>query len=60
MVNGPTTPIPVKAKPSSIDPVVPHVGMGKEEAILFPHNTAFSFFFYLSIEAIPNHSNGLH
>uniref|UniRef100_H2LKX2 pyruvate carboxylase n=1 Tax=Oryzias latipes TaxID=8090 RepID=H2LKX2_ORYLA len=28
MVNGPTTPIPVKAKPSSIDPVVPHVGMG--------------------------------
>lgn len=28
MVNGPTTPIPVKAKPSSIDPVVPSVTMG--------------------------------
>uniref|UniRef100_A0A8C6UCL6 pyruvate carboxylase n=1 Tax=Neogobius melanostomus TaxID=47308 RepID=A0A8C6UCL6_9GOBI len=28
MVNGPTTPIPVKAKPSSIDPVVPAVSMG--------------------------------
>ncbi|KAM4714587.1 pyruvate carboxylase, mitochondrial-like isoform 2-T2 [Anableps anableps] len=28
MVNGPTTPIPVKAKPSSIDPVVPAVTMG--------------------------------
>ncbi|KAJ4949170.1 hypothetical protein JOQ06_020688, partial [Pogonophryne albipinna] len=25
MVNGPTTPIPVKAKPSSIDPVIPPV-----------------------------------
>ncbi|XP_077444818.1 pyruvate carboxylase, mitochondrial-like isoform X1 [Stigmatopora argus] len=29
MVNGPTTPIPVKAKPSSIDPVVPPVTMGE-------------------------------
>ncbi|KAJ8275449.1 hypothetical protein COCON_G00072010 [Conger conger] len=29
MVNGPTTPIPVKAKPSSIDPVIPSVPMGK-------------------------------
>ncbi|KAM7377445.1 hypothetical protein PAMA_013975 [Pampus argenteus] len=29
MVNGPTTPIPVKAKPSSIDPVIPHVSMGE-------------------------------
>lgn len=28
MVNGPTTPIPVKAKPSAIDPVIPHVTMG--------------------------------
>lgn len=28
MVNGPTTPIPVKAKPSSIDPAVPSVTMG--------------------------------
>eukprot|EP00064_Thunnus_orientalis_P008642 superscaffoldBa00001045_g8665 len=28
MVNGPTTPIPVKAKPSAIDPVIPHVSMG--------------------------------
>uniref|UniRef100_A0A8K9Y0H6 Pyruvate carboxylase n=1 Tax=Oncorhynchus mykiss TaxID=8022 RepID=A0A8K9Y0H6_ONCMY len=29
MVNGPTTPIPVKAKPSSIDPVIPTVPMGE-------------------------------
>ncbi|XP_053334127.1 pyruvate carboxylase a [Clarias gariepinus] len=29
MVNGPTTPIPVKAKPSSIDPVVPAVSLGQ-------------------------------
>lgn len=29
MVNGPTTPIPVKAKPSSTDPVIPLVTMGK-------------------------------
>ncbi|XP_042368107.1 pyruvate carboxylase, mitochondrial isoform X1 [Plectropomus leopardus] len=28
MVNGPTTPIPVKAKPSSTDPVIPPVTMG--------------------------------
>ncbi|TSL04301.1 Pyruvate carboxylase, mitochondrial [Bagarius yarrelli] len=28
MVNGPTTPIPVKAKPSSIDPVVPAMPLG--------------------------------
>ncbi|XP_062867716.1 pyruvate carboxylase a [Trichomycterus rosablanca] len=28
MVNGPTTPIPVKAKPSFIDPVVPAVPLG--------------------------------
>uniref|UniRef100_A0A8C5PX54 Pyruvate carboxylase n=1 Tax=Leptobrachium leishanense TaxID=445787 RepID=A0A8C5PX54_9ANUR len=28
MVNGPTTPIPVKAKPSSIDPVIPLVPLG--------------------------------
>ncbi|KAM8898365.1 pyruvate carboxylase, mitochondrial isoform 2-T3 [Spinachia spinachia] len=28
MVNGPTTPIPVKAKPSSIDPVIPPGTMG--------------------------------
>lgn len=28
MVNGPTTPIPVKAKPSSIDPAIPSVTMG--------------------------------
>ncbi|XP_060746863.1 pyruvate carboxylase a [Tachysurus vachellii] len=28
MVNGPTTPIPVKAKPSSIDPVIPAVPLG--------------------------------
>lgn len=29
MVNGPTTPIPVKAKPSPIDPVIPPVPLGK-------------------------------
>nr|XP_023659290.1 pyruvate carboxylase, mitochondrial-like [Paramormyrops kingsleyae] len=29
MVNGPTTPIPVKAKPSPIDPVVPMVPLGE-------------------------------
>lgn len=29
MVNGPTTPIPVKAKPSSTDPVIPPVTMGE-------------------------------
>uniref|UniRef100_A0AAY4A8D3 Pyruvate carboxylase n=1 Tax=Denticeps clupeoides TaxID=299321 RepID=A0AAY4A8D3_9TELE len=29
MVNGPTTPIPVKAKPSSIDPVIPQVPLGQ-------------------------------
>ncbi|XP_069015393.1 pyruvate carboxylase, mitochondrial [Embiotoca jacksoni] len=29
MVNGPTTPIPVKAKPSSTDPVIPLVTMGE-------------------------------
>ncbi|XP_064787094.1 pyruvate carboxylase, mitochondrial-like [Oncorhynchus masou masou] len=29
MVNGPTTPIPVKAKPSPIDPVIPTVPMGE-------------------------------
>uniref|UniRef100_A0AAR2KJD2 Pyruvate carboxylase n=1 Tax=Pygocentrus nattereri TaxID=42514 RepID=A0AAR2KJD2_PYGNA len=28
MVNGPTTPIPVKAKPSSTDPVIPSLPMG--------------------------------
>ncbi|XP_030287226.1 pyruvate carboxylase, mitochondrial [Sparus aurata] len=28
MVNGPTTPIPVKAKPSSTDPVIPPITMG--------------------------------
>lgn len=28
MVNGPMTPIPVKAKPSSVDPVVPSVSLG--------------------------------
>lgn len=28
MVNGPTTPIPVKATPSSTDPVVPPVNKG--------------------------------
>ncbi|XP_053504790.1 pyruvate carboxylase a [Ictalurus furcatus] len=28
MVNGPTTPIPVKAKPSPIDPVIPQVTLG--------------------------------
>uniref|UniRef100_A0A8C9U2C5 pyruvate carboxylase n=1 Tax=Scleropages formosus TaxID=113540 RepID=A0A8C9U2C5_SCLFO len=28
MVNGPTTPIPVKAKPSPVDPVVPMVPLG--------------------------------
>uniref|UniRef100_A0A9J8AZC8 Pyruvate carboxylase n=1 Tax=Cyprinus carpio carpio TaxID=630221 RepID=A0A9J8AZC8_CYPCA len=28
MVNGPTTPIPVKAKPSPIDPVIPPVPLG--------------------------------
>uniref|UniRef100_A0A3P8YFJ6 pyruvate carboxylase n=1 Tax=Esox lucius TaxID=8010 RepID=A0A3P8YFJ6_ESOLU len=28
MVNGPTTPIPVKAKPSSIDPVIPPIPLG--------------------------------
>ncbi|XP_017348052.2 pyruvate carboxylase a [Ictalurus punctatus] len=28
MVNGPTTPIPVKAKPSSVDPVIPPVTLG--------------------------------
>ncbi|KAA8578989.1 hypothetical protein FQN60_009211 [Etheostoma spectabile] len=31
MVNGPTTPIPVKAKPSSIDPVIPPGILGMEE-----------------------------
>ncbi|XP_063042314.1 pyruvate carboxylase, mitochondrial [Engraulis encrasicolus] len=29
MVNGPTTPIPVKAKPSSIDPAIPTVPLGE-------------------------------
>uniref|UniRef100_A0A673IVE5 Pyruvate carboxylase n=1 Tax=Sinocyclocheilus rhinocerous TaxID=307959 RepID=A0A673IVE5_9TELE len=29
MVNGPTTPIPVKAKPSPIDPVIPLVPLGE-------------------------------
>lgn len=29
MVNGPTTPIPVKADPSSTDPIVPVVPIGK-------------------------------
>ncbi|XP_073727330.1 pyruvate carboxylase a [Misgurnus anguillicaudatus] len=29
MVNGPTTPIPVKAKPSPIDPVIPTVPLGE-------------------------------
>uniref|UniRef100_A0A9J8C7D7 Pyruvate carboxylase n=1 Tax=Cyprinus carpio carpio TaxID=630221 RepID=A0A9J8C7D7_CYPCA len=29
MVNGPTTPIPVKAKPSPIDPVIPPVPLGE-------------------------------
>uniref|UniRef100_A0A8C7KR63 Pyruvate carboxylase n=1 Tax=Oncorhynchus kisutch TaxID=8019 RepID=A0A8C7KR63_ONCKI len=29
MVNGPTTPIPVKAKPSSIDPVIPPIPLGE-------------------------------
>lgn len=28
MVNGPTTPIPVKAKPSTTDPVIPPVPLG--------------------------------
>ncbi|KAL7875890.1 hypothetical protein AOLI_G00108530 [Acnodon oligacanthus] len=32
MVNGPTTPIPVKAKPSSTDPVIPSVPMGEPPA----------------------------
>ncbi|KAG5260568.1 hypothetical protein AALO_G00305390, partial [Alosa alosa] len=34
MVNGPTTPIPVKAKPSSIDPVIPLVPMGGVRGVL--------------------------
>lgn len=29
MVNGPTTPIPVKAQPSPIDPMVPAVPLGE-------------------------------
>uniref|UniRef100_A0A8C9WEX7 Pyruvate carboxylase n=1 Tax=Scleropages formosus TaxID=113540 RepID=A0A8C9WEX7_SCLFO len=32
MVNGPTTPIPVKAKPSPVDPVVPMVPLGDPPA----------------------------
>ncbi|KAG9274383.1 pyruvate carboxylase, mitochondrial-like [Astyanax mexicanus] len=32
MVNGPTTPIPVKAKPSSTDPVIPPVPLGEPPA----------------------------
>uniref|UniRef100_A0A4W4GQM3 Pyruvate carboxylase n=1 Tax=Electrophorus electricus TaxID=8005 RepID=A0A4W4GQM3_ELEEL len=32
MVNGPTTPIPVQAKPSSTDPVIPPVPMGEPPA----------------------------
>ncbi|KAG8563517.1 hypothetical protein GDO81_016111 [Engystomops pustulosus] len=32
MVNGPTTPIPVKAKPSTIDPVVPPIPMSEPPA----------------------------
>ncbi|KAI5104376.1 pyruvate carboxylase, mitochondrial [Silurus meridionalis] len=32
MVNGPTTPIPVKAKPSSTDPVIPTVPLGQPPA----------------------------
>ncbi|XP_066537024.1 pyruvate carboxylase, mitochondrial [Hoplias malabaricus] len=32
MVNGPTTPIPVKAKPSSTDPVIPPVSLGEPPA----------------------------
>ncbi|MED6289879.1 hypothetical protein CHARACLAT_007490 [Characodon lateralis] len=35
MVNGPTTPIPVKAKPSSTDPVVPAVTMGRRSPLSF-------------------------
>uniref|UniRef100_A0AAQ4S1D8 Pyruvate carboxylase n=1 Tax=Gasterosteus aculeatus aculeatus TaxID=481459 RepID=A0AAQ4S1D8_GASAC len=34
MVNGPTTPIPVKAKPSSIDPVIPPGTMGFRDVLL--------------------------
>ncbi|KAI9538072.1 hypothetical protein NQZ68_017775 [Dissostichus eleginoides] len=33
MVNGPTTPIPVKAKPSSIDPVIPPVTLGRKRVL---------------------------
>ncbi|MEQ2213330.1 hypothetical protein XENOCAPTIV_013111 [Xenoophorus captivus] len=40
MVNGPTTPIPVKAKPSSTDPVVPAVTMGMSIRLIFPYNHA--------------------
>ncbi|XP_062850303.1 pyruvate carboxylase, mitochondrial [Trichomycterus rosablanca] len=32
MVNGPATPIPVKAKPSSIDPVIPSIPLGPPPA----------------------------
>lgn len=41
MVNGPTTPIPVKAQPSPIDPVVPAVPLGEllPEAVLFSRRT---------------------
>lgn len=43
MVNGPTTPIPVKAKPSSTDPVVPPVTMGTSVKSSFTsHCTQFS------------------
>lgn len=38
MVNGPTTPIPVKAKPSPIDPVIPPVPLG-EKHTHFPYLT---------------------
>lgn len=33
MVNGPTTPIPVKVSPSPVDPVVPVVPIGRLRSI---------------------------
>ncbi|XP_043538681.1 pyruvate carboxylase, mitochondrial-like isoform X2 [Chiloscyllium plagiosum] len=39
MVNGPITPIPVKAKPSTVDPIIPQVPLGKcfTAALLLPY-----------------------
>ncbi len=56
MVNGPTTPIPVKAKPSPIDPVIPPVPLG-EKHTHFPYLT-FTRCQFLSLQT--QHKLPLH